>query len=223
PAGPAREVGLDASLIGGYGQDNRLCTFAALSALLKAKNLSRPTLMLIYDREEIGSYGSTGASGNFIEHLAAKAFESSGLAPKWSFVRTALMNSNGLSADVEGAIDPDYKEVHEELNAGRMGRGPCLIRYTGGTGKYGASEAGAEYMAQVRKMLADEKIIWQSSLLGKQEEGGGGTEALFLAAYGMNIVDCGPPVISMHSPFELSSKADLWMTVRAYGAFLSMK
>ncbi len=132
------------------------------------------------------------------------------------------MKTDALSADVEAAIDPDYKEVHEEMNSGHMGRGPCLIRYTGGAGKYGASEAGAEYMAKVRKAFNQAGVRWQSSILGKQEEGGGGTVALFLAAYGMNIVDCGPPVISMHSPFEISSKADLLMTVKAYQAFYDM-
>ena len=223
PAGPAREVGLDASLIGGYGQDDRMTVFAAMEAIRSSAKATRPTLFLVYDREEIGSYGSTGAAGNFVEHLAAKAFEASGLEPKWSAVRSALMNSYGLSADVEGAIDPDYKEVHEELNAARMGRGPCLVRYTGGAGKYGASEAGAEYMAKIRQTMNEAGIMWQSSLLGKQEEGGGGTEALYMAAYGMNVVDCGPPVLSMHSPFEISSKADLLMTVRAYSAFINMQ
>ncbi|MDR1920721.1 MAG: aminopeptidase [Candidatus Adiutrix sp.] len=224
PAGAARETGLDGSMIGGYGQDDRLSVFAALEALFSLKKKPpRPTLILIYDREEIGSYGSTGATGNFIEHLAARAFEAAGLEARWLAVHEALMKSNGLSADVEAAIDPDYKEVHEEINSARLGRGPCLVRYTGGAGKYGASEAGAEYMARVRAAFAREKVIWQSSLLGKQEEGGGGTEALHLAAYGMNIVDCGPPVLSMHSPFEISSKADLWMTVRAYAAFLKME
>ncbi|MDL2226152.1 aminopeptidase [Deltaproteobacteria bacterium OttesenSCG-928-M10] len=223
PAGPAREVGLDGSLIGGYGQDDRLTVFAALKAMSLSKKAARPSLILVYDREEIGSYGSTGAAGgNFVEHLAIKAFEASGLKPEWPAVRSALLNTNGLSADVEAAIDPDYKEVHEELNSARMGRGPCLIRYTGGAGKYGASEAGAEYMARVRAAFDRADVRWQTSLLGKQEEGGGGTEALYMAAFGMNIVDCGPPVLSMHSPFEISSKADLLMTVRAYAAFLMM-
>ncbi|UQZ88791.1 aminopeptidase [Deltaproteobacteria bacterium Smac51] len=224
PAGPAREVGLDGSLIGGYGQDDRMTVFAAMEAMAAVKKTQRPTLFLVYDREEIGSYGSTGAAGgNFVDYLAARAFEASGLKPDWAAVREALMNTNCLSADVEGAIDPDYKEVHEELNSARVNHGTCLIRYTGGAGKYGASEAGAEYMARIRAAFDKEGIIWQSSLLGKQEEGGGGTEALYMAAFGMNVVDCGPPVISMHSPFEVSSKADLLMTVRAYAAFLKMQ
>ena len=222
PAGPAREVGLDGALLGGYGQDDRLPVFAALSAVLAAPTPRRPTLVIIYDREEIGSYGAAGAAGRFIEHLAARVFEASGLTPRWAGVREALQNSQGLSADVEAAMDPDYKEVHEEYNSARLGRGPCLVRYTGGAGKYGASEASAEYVAKIRAAFDRAGILWQSALLGKQEEGGGGTVALFLAAYGLHIIDCGPPVISMHSPFEVSTKADLWMTVRAYTAFLNM-
>jgi len=223
PAGPTREVGLDASLIGGYGQDDRMPIFSALEALDMAGKPERPSLVIVYDREEIGSYGSTGAAGNFVEIMAARAFEASGLKSDWAAVSRALMKTCALSSDVEAAIDPDYKEVHEELNSAHMGRGPCLIRYTGGAGKYGASEAGAEYMARVRNTFNQAGVIWQSSVFGKQEEGGGGTVALYLAAYGMNIVDCGPPVLSMHSPFEISSKADLYMTARAYAAFLKMK
>ncbi|MDR1044767.1 MAG: aminopeptidase [Candidatus Adiutrix sp.] len=222
PAGPARAVGLDASLIGGYGQDDRLPVFAALEALKEASEPERPSLFIVYDREEIGSYGSTGATGNFVEHLAARAFEAAGLDSRWSRVRAALMKTCALSADVEAAIDPDYKEVHEELNSAHMGRGPCLVRYTGGAGKYGASEAGAEYMARLRAAFNRAGVLWQSSIIGKQEEGGGGTVALHLAAYGLNIVDCGPPVLAMHSPFEVSSKADLYMTVRAYAAFWNL-
>ena len=222
PAGPARLVGLDGALLGGYGQDDRLPGFAALTAVLTSPPPRRPTLMVIYDREEIGSYGAAGAGGKFIEHLAARAFESSGLEPDWAKVHQALLNSQALSADVEAAMDPDYKEVHEEYNSARLGRGPCLVRYTGGAGKYGASEASAEYVAKIRAAFDEAGVTWQSALLGKQEEGGGGTVALFLAAYGLNIIDCGPPVLSMHSPFEISSKADLFMTVRAYQAFLTM-
>lgn len=223
PAGPAREVGLDGSLLGGYGQDDRMPVFSALEAMGLADKPERPSLFIIYDREEIGSYGSTGASGNFVEIMAARAFEACGLKSDWAAVSQALTKTCALSADVEAAIDPDYKEVHEDLNSAHMGRGPCLVRYTGGAGKYGASEAGAEYVAGVRAVFNQAGVRWQSSILGKQEEGGGGTVALYLAERGMNIVDCGPPVLSMHSPFEISSKADLFMTVRAYAAFLNMK
>ncbi len=222
PAGPARYLGLDASLVGGYGQDDRLAVFCALEAISQVKTPDRPTLFVIFDREEIGSYGSTGAASNYLDRLAAQSFQAAGLEPNWHDVLDALKKSNGLSADVEGALDPAYHEVHDSLNAARLGYGPCLVRYTGGTGKYGASEAGAEYVAKIRGAFASGEVSWQSSLLGKQEEGGGGTEALYMAAYGMGVLDCGPPLLGMHSPFEVSSKADIWMTGRAYASFLTI-
>jgi aspartyl aminopeptidase len=219
PAGPALEVGLDASMVGSYAQDDRLSVYAATRALLEAKEPERPLLLIVFDREEIGSYGSTGAETNFVERLAAAAFLAQGRELAWHAVQTALARSRALSADVEAGTDPTFKEVHDELNAARLGFGPCLVRYTGGAGKYGASEARAEYMALIRRVLDGAGITWQSTLLGKQEEGGGGTVALSLAANGMSIVDCGAPVLSMHSPFEISSKADVWMTYRALLAF----
>jgi aspartyl aminopeptidase len=219
PAGPAQEVGLDRSLIGGYGQDDRLSVFVALKAFLAGKKLQKPSLLIIFDREEIGSYGSTGAETNFVVRLAAAALAKSGAKDDWRAVTEALAASMALSADVEAAFDPTFKEVHDELNAARIGLGPCLVRYTGGAGKYGASEARAEYMAHVRSVFDESGVVWQSTLLGKQEYGGGGTVALSLAFHGLSIVDCGAPILSMHSPFEISSKADLWMTMKAMAAF----
>ncbi|MDR1657776.1 MAG: aminopeptidase [Deltaproteobacteria bacterium] len=219
PAGVAREVGFDSSLIGGYAQDDRLNVFCSVRALLGVSKPARPILLIIFDREEIGSYGSTGAETNFVQRLAASAFSASGQEPTWYKVQNSLALTQAISADVEAALDPIFKEVHDDLNAGRLGLGPCVTRYTGGAGKYGASEAGAEYMAYIRHIFEQGKVTWQSTLLGKQEEGGGGTVALSLAAYGMNIVDCGAPVLSMHSPFEVTSKADVWMMVRALSVF----
>lgn len=219
PAGPPRTVGLDGSFIGGYGQDDRLAAYAALRAFLEAEEPARPLLLIIYDREEIGSYGSTGASGRFVEELAAAAFRHQQLPPAWAEVQEALLKSRALSADVEGAFDPAHADVFESLNSAHLGHGPCLVRYTGGAGKYGASEAGAEYMGLIRRILGENNICWQSTLLGRQEEGGGGTVALYLAAYGLDIVDFGPPLLSMHSPFEVCAKTDLYMTAKAYRAF----
>lgn len=221
PAGPAREVGLDRSMIGGYAQDDRLSVFCAFKALLELEKPSRPVLAIIFDREEIGSYGSTGAETNFVQRLAAAAFAASGLEPKWHDVATALARTAAISADVEAGFDPTFRDVHDELNAAKMGHGLCVVRYTGSAGKYGASEARAEYMAYIRRVLDEAGIAWQSTLLGKQEEGGGGTVALSLAYHGVSIVDCGAPVLSMHSPFEITSKADVWMTAKAMGAFLA--
>ncbi|MDR2350295.1 MAG: aminopeptidase [Deltaproteobacteria bacterium] len=219
PAGPARTVGLDGSFIGSYGQDDRLSVHAALTALLGVKNPTKPLLLIIFDREEIGNYGSTGAQTNFVLRLAGRAFEAGGTEPRHHAVLEALARTSALSADVECGQDPTFKEITDDLNSARLTFGPCLTRYTGGAAKYGASEAGAEYMAKVREIYDSGRVIWQNSLIGKQEEGGGGTVALTLAAYGINIVDSGAPVLSMHSPFEISSKADVWMTANAYRAF----
>jgi aspartyl aminopeptidase len=219
PAGPARPVGLDGSFIGSYGQDDRLSVYAALKALLEVKKPERPLLLIIFDREEIGSYGSTGAQSNFILRLASEAFESEGLTPSHHAVLKALSKTSAISADVECGTDPTFKEITDDLNSAKLTHGICVSRYTGGAGKYGASEAGAEYMAKIRDIFDSNKIAWQNSLIGKQEEGGGGTVALTLANYGINIVDSGAPVLSMHSPFEISSKADVWMTKQAYAAF----
>jgi aspartyl aminopeptidase len=221
PAGPAREVGLDGSMIGGYAQDDRLNVFCALRSLMSLKKLVRPVLLIIFDREEIGSYGSTGAETNFVQRLAASSLAASKVEPTSLAIQSALAQTTALSADVEAGLDPTFKDVHDYLNAGRLGLGPCLTRYTGSAGKYGASEARAEYMAYIRRLFDDNNISWQSTLLGKQEEGGGGTVALSLAYYGMSIVDCGPPVLSMHSPFEVTSKVDISMMVRAMTAFFN--
>ena len=220
PAGPAREVGLDSSMIGGYGQDDRLSVFCAIKALLGQEKPARPLLAIIFDREEIGSYGSTGAETNFVQRLAAAAFVAEGLEPGWYDLSTALARSAVLSADVEAGADPTFKDVHDELNSAKIGQGLCVVRYTGSAGKYGASEARAEYMAYIRRILDEAGIVWQSTLMGKQEEGGGGTVALSLAYYGVSVVDCGAPVLSMHSPFEITSKADVWMAAKGLAAFL---
>ena len=219
PAGKARDVGFDRGLIGGYGQDDRICTYSSLSAILGVERPDHTCAAVYVDKEEIGSDGATGAKSRFIETLAEKLLEQAGLEPTSANVRRTLMNTKALSADVEGAMDPDYQEVHEKMNAARLGYGLCLTRYTGGGGKYGASEAPAELMGWVRKVYKDAGVIWQSSLLGRIDEGGGGTVAMYLAEYGMEIVDSGPSMLGMHSPFEISSKADLLMAVRGYQAF----
>ncbi|MDR1313348.1 MAG: aminopeptidase [Deltaproteobacteria bacterium] len=219
PAGPALPVGLDGSFIGGYGQDDRLSVYAMAKAFVEAETPERPLILLLVDREEIGSRGATAAPTRFIERLAAAAFEASGAEPSYRAVLEALAASSCVSADVEAGTDPTFKEVSDDLNSAKLTYGPCVVRYTGSAAKYGASEAGAEYMAKIRAVYDNAGIVWQSSLLGKQEEGGGGTVAQDLADFGMGVVDSGAPVLSMHSPFEISSKADVWMTYKAYLAF----
>ncbi|MBW2087079.1 MAG: aminopeptidase, partial [Deltaproteobacteria bacterium] len=207
PAGRARDVGLDSSLIGSYGQDDRVCAFTSLAALLDVKQPAYTCLALFMDKEEIGSDGATGAKSRFFEDFLADLFVISGLTPTSAVLRKALMNTRAISADVTGALDPDFQEVHEKMNAARIGYGPCVTKYTGSRGKYGASDASAEYLGWLRQVFNRNRIIWQAGELGKVDEGGGGTVARFLAEHGMEIVDCGPPLLDMHSPFEIASKA----------------
>lgn len=218
PAGDARYVGLDNSLIGAYGHDDRICAFCSLEALLSAKSDAPGNMALIFwDKEEIGSDGASGASSRFFEYCVEE------LAQTWQAecpVSKILLNSQALSADVTAALDPDYQDVHEKNNAARMGYGGCFSKFTGSRGKYGASEADAEFFASLRNLLNSAGIPWQAAELGKVDVGGGGTVALFLAAYGMQVIDMGTPLLSMHSPFELASVADLYSTWRAYLAFM---
>jgi aspartyl aminopeptidase len=217
PAGPARYVGLDSAMIGGYGQDDRVCVFAGLEALLTAKKPQYTQIVLFWDKEEIGSEGSTGAKSKFFEYCLEDlilGWEKSALA------REIYSRSKAVSADVHGALDPDYQEVHEKLNAALLGFGPCFCKFTGHRGKVGANDAHPEYVAWLRGVLARAGVPWQMAELGKVDLGGGGTVAKFLAVYGMDIIDFGPPVLSMHSPFELTSKADVYATMLAYKAFL---
>lgn len=218
PAGPARAVGLDAALIGGYGHDDRACVFSALEGLLETKGVTPHTQALMFwDKEEIGSEGSTGAKSRFFEYCVQDLI--SAWEPKARFSQV-MLHSKAISADVHAAIDPDWQELHEKLNAAQIGHGPCFCKFTGHRGKYEANDAHPEYVAWLRNTLNKAGVPWQMAELGKVDGGGGGTVAMHLAAYGMNIIDCGPAVLSMHSPFELVSKADLYATRLAFTAFL---
>ena len=220
PAGPARDVGLDRVLVGAYGQDDRVSAFCSLEAML---GLARPqacAVALFADKEEIGSEGSTSAQSRYLEHFLAGLMQAAGKRPDYLEVMQALAASRAISADVNAAFDPDYPEVHEKNNAAFLGRGVNLIKYTGHGGKYGASDANAEYVAWIRGVWDRAGVIWQAAGMGKVDEGGGGTIAKLLAIYGMEIVDAGPALLSMHSPFEIGHKADVYSTAQAFGAFL---
>ena len=219
PAGRARDVGLDGSLIGGYGQDDRICAYTSLEALFSVKKPEFTCLALFMDKEEIGSDGATGAKSRFFESFVLDLLELSGENPNAHSLQKTLINTRAISADVTGALDPDYQEVHERRNAARLGYGPCVSKYTGSRGKYGASDASAEYLGWLRQVFSSNNIIWQAAELGKVDEGGGGTVAKDFAQRGMEIVDFGPALLDLHSPFEISSKADLYMTREAYRAF----
>lgn len=220
PAGPARYVGLDSSLIGGYGQDDRICVFTALEAFL-SETRSMPAVtqcLMFWDKEEIGSEGSTGAKSRFFEYCMQDIIAA--WEPRSTF-SSVMLASKAISADVHAAIDPDWQELHEKLNAATIGHGPCFCKFTGHRGKYEANDAHPEYVGWLRGVLNKAGVPWQMAELGKVDGGGGGTVAMHLAAYGMNIIDGGPPVLSMHSPFEISSKMDLYATMLAYGEFFT--
>lgn len=217
PAGPARYVGLDASIIGGYGHDDRVCVFAALEALLSSAATGYTQCVMLWDKEEIGSEGSTGAKSRFFEYCVNECIRI--WEPNADFA-TVMLATKAISADVHAAIDPDWQDLHEKLNAALFGHGPCFCKFTGHRGKYEANDAHPEYVGWLRSVMNKGGIPWQMAELGKVDGGGGGTVAMYLAAYGMNIIDCGPPVLSMHSPFELLSNADLYATCLAFTAFM---
>jgi aspartyl aminopeptidase len=220
PAGPAREVGFDRSMIGGYGQDDRICAWAAFKAINQAVKLPFTSIVLLADKEETGSDGNTGVKSLFLEEVIYT------LADKYKeqvIPARILYKSSAISADVNAAYDPDYPDVHEKMNAAKLGFGVCVTKFTGSRGKAGTSEASAEYTGWIRGVLNKKNIPWQTGELGKVDEGGGGTVAKYLASYGMDIVDMGPAILSMHSPFEISSKADAYSTYLAYKAFMEEK
>ena len=216
PAGPARAVGLDSALIGGYGQDDRVCVYASLAALLDAEAPEHTCCLIYWDKEEIGSEGSTGAQSRFMEYCMRDLVETWEPDAK---TRDVFQASKAISADVHAAIDPDWQDLHEKLNSATIGHGPSFSKFTGSRGKYGANDAHPEYIGWLRSVLNQRGIPWQMAELGKVDLGGGGTVALYLAAYGMDTIDMGPAILSMHSPFELVSKADLYATKLAYQAF----
>jgi aspartyl aminopeptidase len=222
PAGPAREVGFDRSMIGAYGQDDRICVYTSVRALMDIKDPKRTSIALVVDKEEIGSDGPTSIKSRFVEEIFARLMELKEPDFPDRMLRRALSNTKAISSDVNGAINPIFKDVHELQNAARLGWGICVTKYTGSGGKYSSNDASAEFMGLVRRILNDNKVPWQTGELGKVDEGGGGTVAKFLAELNMDVVDAGPALISMHSPMEISSKAEVSSTYNAYKAFYSM-
>ncbi len=219
PAGPARDVGLDRAFIGAYGQDDRICAFASLAALLNLEAPPYTTVALFLDKEEIGSDGNTGAKSRLLEKIFYDLLKTQGVTVAPDTVLEMFYRTKAISADVTAGIDPFYQEVHEKLNDARLGHGVVVTKYTGHGGKYGANDAHAEYVGWIRRIFNRAGVIWQAASFGKVDEGGGGTVAKYLAYHGLDIIDVGPPLLSMHSPFEIAHKADLYMTYRAYKAF----
>lgn len=219
PAGRAREAGLDRSIVLGYGQDDRVCAYTSLAALLETGQTERTSCCILVDKEEIGSVGATGMQSRFFENAVAEVMELAGEGG-WLNMRRCLAASDMLSSDVSAAFDPSYASVFEKKNAAFFGKGMVFNKYTGSRGKSGSNDANAEYIAHIRNLLDGTGVIWQTAELGKVDVGGGGTIAFILAQYGMNVIDCGVPVLSMHAPWEATSKADIYETKCGYVAFL---
>ncbi len=219
PAIRACDVGIDRSLVGGYGQDDRVCAYTSVMSILETDSPKRTAVCVIADKEEIGSVGNTGMQSRAFEYFIAELIEAAGEYSALK-VNRALSNSRMLSADVNAAVDPSFEGVMEKRNAAYAGKGVCVTKYTGSGGKYHANDAHAEFVNEVRRILDGENIIWQIGELGKVDQGGGGTIAGYLSNLGMDVVDCGVALLSMHAPFEIASKVDIYMAYRAYKAFL---
>ena len=222
PAGRARDAGLDRSMILAYGHDDRVCAYPSLMALADVDDVPERTLCAVLaDKEEIGSVGASGMNSHFFENTVAELTALLGYEGELA-VRRALQNSRMLSSDVSPAYDPTYSGVFEKKNQAMLSLGVCFNKYTGSRGKSGASDANAEYMAAVRRVMDEANVCWQTSEIGKVDVGGGGTIAWLCAKYAMNVIDCGVAVLSMHAPWELISKADLWEAYKGYCAFLGI-
>lgn len=221
PAGKSRDVGFDRGLVMAHGHDDRVCAFSTLDAIFQTNKNVKTAVGLFVDKEEIGSVGSTGMHSQFFNNLTAEMISLQNKQYNELMLRRALENSNVLSADVAAAFDPTYASVSEKQNAAVLGKGVTLIKYTGSRGKGGSNDANAEFVGKVRKLFNDNGIHWQTSELGKVDQGGGGTIAYILANYNMNVIDMGVPVLSMHAPFEVVSKADVYATYKAYLAFFN--
>ncbi|KXS49819.1 MAG: peptidase M18 aminopeptidase I [Halanaerobium sp. 4-GBenrich] len=220
PAFKTRDAGFDRALLAGYGHDDRVCSYTALEAILDVQNPEYTSVLLLMDREEVGSMGSTGMQSHFFEDQVANLVDLYYDDYSELIVRKVMQNSKVLSADVSAAYDPDFAEVYAKHNSAYLGKGIVVSKYTGARGKAGASEASAEFMGEIRGIFNKAGVIWQTAELGKIDEGGGGTIAQFLANYNMDVVDCGPAVLSMHSPYEVVSKADVYHSYLAYNVFL---
>lgn len=214
----ARDVGFDRSMVGAYGQDDRVCAYTALKAILKCKNPAKTVMTVLSDKEETGSDGNTGLRSAYMKYFIADVAKMFGVEG-----RTVLSNSECMSADVNAALDPTFPDVTEKRNTAKINYGVCVTKYTGSRGKSGTSDANAEYVSRIRQLLDKNKVIWQTGELGKVDAGGGGTVAAYIANLNIDVIDVGVPVLSMHSPFEVTSKVDVYMAYKAFSVFFSEK
>ena len=219
PAGKARDCGFDRSIVLAYGQDDRVCAFTSLFAMLDVEKTERTACCILVDKEEIGSVGATGMHSRFFENIVAELVAliegESDLK-----VRRALMNSTMLSSDVSAAYDPMYAEVFEKRSSAFFGKGLVFNKFTGSRGKSGSNDANAEYLAKIRQAMDSQDVSYQFAELGKVDAGGGGTIAYIMANYGMEVIDSGVAVLSMHAPWEATSKADVYEAYKGYKAFI---
>ncbi len=223
PATKARDIGFDRGMIGAYGQDDRICAYTSLKALLDIKKVNKTVLCYFADKEEVGSDGSTGLNSSLIEYYVGKLLKLTNKNYDDQILRETLWNSRAISADVTSGIDPIFKSVHDPKNAARLSHGVPVAKYTGHGGKYSSNDADAEYMFEIRETFEKNKVAYQIGGFGKVDEGGGGTVAKFLAYYGIKTIDIGPALLSMHSLFEVSSKVDIYESYKAYKAFYTIK
>ena len=218
PAFKARSLGFDSSMVAGYGQDDRVCAYTAIRGLLDTKSPEKTAVMILSDKEEIGSVGNTGMESLIFDYFISEILNKTG-ENKPDLIRKVFCNSRMLSSDVDAGYDPIYASVSDTKNAGYLGKGIAVVKYTGARGKSGASDANAELVAEIRKMLNDNNISYQLTELGKVDVGGGGTIAYILANKGVDVIDCGVPVLSMHAPYEVTSKYDIYCAYETYRAF----
>lgn len=218
PAFKSCDIGFDRSMIGSYGHDDRVCAYPAAEAVFNIENPEYTAITVLTDKEEIGSDGNTGLNSSYFKYFVADLANTQGVN-----YHTVLSNTHCLSADVNAAFDPTFPDVSEKRNASYINKGVVITKYTGSRGKAGTSDASAEYMGKIRSMLDGADVVWQSGELGKVDAGGGGTVAMYLAALDIDVVDLGVPVLSMHAPFEVVSKLDVYMAYRAFKTFFEEK
>lgn len=218
PAFKSCDIGFDRSMIGSYGHDDRVCAYPAAEAIFNIENPEYTAITVLTDKEEIGSDGNTGLNSSYFKYFVADLANTQGVN-----YHTVLSNTHCLSADVNAAFDPTFPDVSERRNASYINKGVVITKYTGSRGKAGTSDASAEYMGKIRNMLDGADVVWQSGELGKVDAGGGGTVAMYLAALDIDVVDLGVPVLSMHAPFEVVSKLDVYMAYRAFKTFFEEK
>ena len=219
PSFKARSLGFDKSMVAGYGQDDRVCAYTALRGILNIEKPKRTAVCILSDKEEIGSMGNTGMESQMFDYFISELINKKEQNYP-NLLEKIFCNSKMLSADVDAGLDPIYSNVSEKNNAAFVGRGIGFNKYTGARGKSGASDASAEYVAEIRKLLEENDIYYQISELGRVDVGGGGTIAYILANKGIDVIDCGVPVLSMHSPYEVTSKFDIYEAYRTYEMFL---